>query len=56
MRHVLDNPPASSNMKNVTERQKMWEILQHWGDHHSSWKPTFEDTIRPPRELHCCSL
>lgn len=29
MKHILDSPLASSKTKNVTERQKMWEILQH---------------------------
>lgn len=45
MKHTLDSPLASSNTKNVTERQKMWEILQHGVDI-TFWKPALENTLR----------
>lgn len=50
MRHILDSPLASSNTKNVAERQKMWEILQRGVDI-KSWKPVLENTLRHPKSV-----
>lgn len=46
--NILDNPLVSPNTKNVTERLKMWEILQHGA---GSWKPALENTLRHPKNV-----